>query len=358
MVSAKEYIQELREIAYNSRNGWRIKTEATLEEEYDKEQFETTLRYLNDPQAYDTFKNGGFDELIHNNKDIDFDELISKLSPSLLEDIRDCTDEKYHKILENTYVSFIPYNNFSAFCTGKDNFREPLDGYIICINQGLYFCLSLLSKAFVFENLQGDLTPYYRDGTIDYQRSINLYFKPNRKDLSAIFMGFEDIPASIYGQVSAYHSAITTMMLQFIALHEFGHIVHKDVDNIALNNMYLAAIVGEEQIVVSDTVSQELWQAEYKADAFAMRALSSRSNNSSAAWANFLTIYLFFTWIADIERVKKEILCPYHPPPIKRAQKLLLVMHELYGINQEVQEMIDRINEWSQKWIQGLHDNY
>lgn len=357
MVSAKEYIQELREIAYNSPNGWRITTEPTLDEAYDKEQFETTLRYLNDPQAYDAYKKGDFDALIDANKEIDFDTLISKLSPSLIEDIRDCTDQKYHKILENTHLSFIPYNNFSAFCSGKDNFREPLDGYIICINQGLYFCLSLLSKAFVFENLQGDLTPYYRDGTKDYQRSIHLYFTPNKKDLGAIFTGFENIPASIYGQVSAYHSAITTMMLQFIALHEFGHIVHKDVDNIALNNMYLAAIVGEEQ-KIPDTVSEELWQAEYRADAFAMRALSSRSNNPSAAWANFLTIYLFFTWIADIEQVKKEILCPYHPPPLKRAKKLLLVMHELYGINQEVQEMIDSIHKWSHRWIQDYHINH
>lgn len=153
MVSASEYLKELEEIAYNSSKGWKITTLNTLDTEYDKIQFQYTLDSLNDPNIAQEYKNGSLDAFMTANSDLRLDQLISKLAPSLINDIKDCTQNKYSALLDRTHIAFIPLNNFNAFCSRKSYGGEPLDGYIICINHGLYFCLSLISKALLVENI-------------------------------------------------------------------------------------------------------------------------------------------------------------------------------------------------------------
>lgn len=351
MISTKKYLKGLERVVRKSPDGWRIVGEQIYDDDFDKIKFENTLESLGATETLAKFRAGKLEEYMEINKDSTVDEIISKLALSLIEDIEDCTSDQYNSKLKQTHLTLLPLKLVNAFCFNRSEGNELLDGYIICINQGLFFCLKLLAKAIVIEQLSGELTQFNSGGGHPYKCAIKLFLKPTREDLNEIF--FEDLPPHLLGQIEAYQSKVSGITLQFIALHEFGHIVHDDLNNMGLYQTHLTVAKGLSNTTPTHLVDK-YWEAEYRADEFAMQALCNRSTTSLSAWANFTAIYLFFYWLSDIEKIIEKNLCPYHPPPKARAMQLKEFMLRLYGRNQEAEELLKLIDEKSLEWMKGV----
>ena len=358
MKSAEKYLHEVREMAYNSSKGWMVTVESVFEEEYDDIQFKNTLASINYKDILQDFESGKLDHFIkENSEEKRLDLLISKLAYSLMEDIKDCTQNKYSDKWNNTYLSFIPYNDCTAFCSNVDDFLEPLDGYIICINQGLYYCLNLISKAFVVETVSVDLKQYKNNAPELYNDAIGLFLEPKKDAIKNIFFEPEKLPPQNYGHLSAFQSSMAMMIMQFIGLHEFGHIVNGDLTEVTHYKSHLTTITGNE-VIEGDHDYKKTWAREYSADEFAIKALSSRAASNEAAWANFLSIYYFFKWLDDVETKNKKPISKFHPPPMDRANNLLRIMKQTCNMPQDAQRVINNISMWSDTWPVQNKDRY
>lgn len=353
MNSTNEFLNRVLISSKRSSQGWNLSNEQKYDDEYDSLKFKKSLEILDANEIIERFEANDIEEYIQNGGKGSFDEMIQKLADSLKDDIKDCTKGKYDYILEKTAIGLIPLSLVHAFCTNVNEFNEPLDGNLICINQGLYFCLSLLAKAIVMENLSGELTEYRNSGEHTYKCATKLFLKPNKDDLNEIF--FDDLPPEIYGEISAYQSKVSMMILQFVALHEFGHIVNKDLELMGLYKFHMAKVFGDEKISEQKELDK-FWSAEYRADTFALAALCDRSKQSISAWGNFITIYLFFHWLNAIEKNTGRILCPYHPTPLNRANELKKYMYQRYGLQSEAEPMLEFIETKTISWMNGMND--
>ncbi len=59
---------------------------------------------------------------------------------------------------------------------------------------------------------------------------------------------------------------------------------------------------------------------EYAADNYALERIFGHTSADANRWANFVAIYVFFHWLATVERVTGRPLCPLHPPPHMRGK--------------------------------------
>ena len=155
------------------------------------------------------------------------------------------------------------------------------------------------------------------------------------------------MPAEVDGALSGAQSSIAMIILQFIVLHEFGHIVNDDLELMGLYKIHVAPTRQDNE---SYEPNNTYWKSEYKADEFALLSICQKAKNDISAWANFMGIYMLFRWFADIEKHLGKKLSEFHPPPLKRADKLKALMRSTIPGWENVQSEVKRIDNMTHVW--------
>lgn len=277
-----------------------------------------------------------------------YNKIINLLSASLHEDIRDCIDPSLYETLDNTVLGILSTGLVDAFCLNKDTFGCELDGAVICINEGLYFSLNLIAKSLVIESLTGDLAHLKGDGSESFMTAIKLYIDPKSSHIEKMFHRIGN--ADIEGEISAYQSSVAMLIMQFIALHEFGHVAHSDLEVMGLYKKHMAS--NEPCLINHQCDISKYHAAEYRADEFALLALCKRSNKEESKWANFYSIYLFFLWLDCLEKHLGKTLCPYHPSPIDRANNLKKVMIKVVKNDDKYMHHLEWLDKKVKDWFE------
>lgn len=347
MVSAKQLLEELKDKAMNKKFGLHLSAfqrgnqaeqalKKTKEMFADKELFnrlEQQMKNLNDSQKITM--------------------VLDELSRNIIHDISQCTLRKWESKLSQIELGFLPTGIFDAFCVNQDSKNQRVDGFVICISQGLYLSLQILVKAMILENINGDLIEYRKTGTTDYQSAIALFLTPDYHCRKALF--FKGMPAEIQGELAYHQHSISTMILKFVALHEFGHIINDDLNILSLHSAHF--YVEEDLQNEATTDYSVYWALELKADEFALNSLCSHLSDSTGIWANFSAVYLFFYFLSDLEVIKKKPLSPSHPPAKYRAKTLLKYMTNKYGENNDAKANILWIQNATKRWYSEIGAN-
>jgi len=275
----------------------------------------------------------------------DYKVIIQLLEKSLITDIKDCTNNFHSNVLDNTALGILPFGETSAYCSRVTKDYENLDGHIIIISEGLYIGLQLLSKAIVIENLINDLEEYKQSGAEAFEDAIRFYKKPNPEMSSK--SEFQNMPADINGEVSAFQSSVAMMIMKFTVLHEFAHAVHGDCDVMNLHQRFMLSKRDSLDLNI-----KQHHDAEYSADLFALEKINLYTKTDLSAWDNFKTIYLFFHWIHYFEQYTKQFESASHPPPLQRAEKLYNYMLKNYKLDDNAEIGLKWIRNKTEEWYQ------
>jgi len=319
--------------------GWSRPLKPNLTQD-ETDTLEATLNCLNDNLLLDRFENK-LDKLTPINRK---HFMFKELSKSLRLDIEGYVDCSFHKTLTETEIGFLPTGSFEAYCINQDQNEQVIEGFVICLSQGLYFSLQLLFKSLVLENIDGELSKYRQSGSTSYSYAINLFFDPTFSFDTELF--FNGLSADIQGELAAYQHNLSTIILKFVTLHEFAHIINNDLDILKINKIKYFS----DEILESTLDSNTHWKAELKADEFALNSICPKSMDSIGAWANFSQIYLFLFFISDIEEIRDHGLSATHPPSRYRAKYLLKIMTDKFHQSDDAKDNIKWVENAILRW--------
>ena len=342
-----DYVRCFLREALQSGDLWTLVGEQLYSDEFDRVKFESTLQALG-LAGSDIVPDGNLQRLQQENPR-PLSTALQLLAPALIQDMDDWTRGKYREILAQVRIVLAPLRYFSAFCVNRDENRQRLSGNLIMINQALYFCARLLATASLLESMQGQLEQYKANGAESYQAATRLFLRPNTEDINHSF--FEGLPPEVLGQAEAIQSQATMIVLCFVALHELGHIVHNDHELLDVYRLQATNLFKSDDSLQDSAIdTQPFWDAEYRADAFAIQVLCDKAKSPLEAWANFSQIQVFFGWLDDCERRLPQIFTRDHPPPTKRVERLKKIMTQNVGLPDEVSEYLHQLEKLRLKW--------
>lgn len=274
--------------------------------------------------------------------DITFLQFLEAYVISMRSDMSSCLNDDQIQFLEKVHLRFLPTGLANAHCVNADVAGQRQPFFVAFINEGLYFALNQLFTALIFEELQGDLSAYRRDGSTAFEAAITLFLEPISENIEAVPLELGDDKAS--GEVQAHLASVTTIVLLFVSLHEFAHawLGHHHV----CDSSHLAMVTG-------DAPKQQLskaWECEFEADAFAFRALMSRTETVESQWAHGFVLYLFFAYLGEIERRIGKPLSLDHPPPKQRAAALIEILKTTFPDAIHLENDILRLDTFIEKW--------
>jgi hypothetical protein len=340
MRSSKEYLQIAQKNAFLHRIfGFDFKDIASITDE-DRLNRDLILREFQAEKAAEDMPDRG----------LNFLRNLHYMGETLKYDLMIKLPDQHRGILNQSIIGMLPIGLVNGCVLQFDDNYQKLDNYVILLNYGLVVACGLLSDALTVEILEDDLMAYRGDGRSYFQKAIQFYCEPSltgyRKTRTS-----HSWPAEIAAQIAAKSGSLQAIMLQFIVLHEFGHIVHGDVNTANGITMFNPSDNRVEYLRPIIDPSQN-WQIEYDADTYAIATLCNWSSGSPTAWPNFAQAYLFLSWLAEIERLIGKNLCPYHPPASER--KAAIYRHALMlasvGPQEDYVNYIDeRIKAWSSK---------
>ena len=300
MRPAEEYIGILQENAFRRRFGFDFKDEA-----YDVQsrmaQLDLMVRYLGYRGTLDDIPGRG----------LSYSQNLRHMSDTIYQDIMQRVPGKHRSTLEMSRIALLPTGLINGCALHDDDEGHSLDKYVILLNYGLISACMDLATALTFEILTGELTDYRRDGGKYFQRAIDQYVDPSlvthREEID------EHIPPDVEAQIAVHIGALCSIMLQFVALHEFGHIIRGDVDlpnEGTLSHAIASGTFGSETSLpgISESQSREI-----AADKYAIETLCQWSVASPSAWPNFAQAFFFLNWLEAVEQRIGHRLCPYHP---------------------------------------------
>jgi hypothetical protein len=274
--------------------------------------------------------------------DITFVQFLDAYVVSMRRDMRECLTEEQECFLEKVHLRFLPTGNANALCVNADVAGAKVPFFVAFINEGLYFALNQLFTGLIFEELQGELFDYRRDGHPAFEAAIRLFLEPLSTNIDAVplDLGHDEVT----GEVQAHLSSVTTIVLLFVALHEFAHawLGHHEICDAARLSM-----LAER---ASDEYTLNAWDLEYEADSFAFRALMSRTTTVESQWAHGFVLYLFFAYLSEIERRIDAPLSVDHPPPRQRAEAILDILKTTFPDATHLESDILRIDALMKKW--------
>jgi hypothetical protein len=323
---------------------WNLTSTKTGSADFQREKLEGTLRYFGKLDLLSTLEQQLAATPVETKLSEAIDALAEQLKLDLVEYLPQGLIEKYAV----TEVAFLPLPNAAGYCLASDHHGTPLDGYIVGLNEGLWVYAQLLGKAFVLENFQGDYAAHAASGKPFFDRAVVHFLNPRGDHAASI--QFDELPASIAGEASAAQSSMAILMLQFIALHEVGHIAHDDFKVMQTYSMHIANanLPGAIEPTLRDAAMH--WEAEYRADTFALDAICGHAKTDINRWANFIVIWILFESLAKVEHILQKPICPLHPSPIHRLQRLIDRMQECYPPSTEVIEHLKRTESIVQSW--------
>ncbi|MDP8171313.1 hypothetical protein QJU96_08435 [Pasteurella skyensis] len=265
--------------------------------------------------------------------------ILDAMSNSLKNDLNIYTNNKYLNFVEKCALGFLESGKVHAACTRKTLCNEILDGYIIYINLGTYYALQLIAKAIIVENFQGDFIKFKRKGTEFIEKSTKIFFE---KDPSVIKDSFwYEYPEKVQAEANASQSAFVTKVLQFIVLHELGHIVNQDFE--IMENHFMC-MFQENSVKIQTNQIEVNHKAEYNADDFAFDNLFGDINDDLEKWSTFYAIYYFFVWLDFIEYRQGESISNIHPKPMERANRLLNKISKITNNDFNYLKLIEELN--------------
>lgn len=337
MKFASAYLAELLTQCADAK--WNLRSIRTGSADIQREKLKGTLGFFNQMAQYEALEQ----QLLASEAQTSLSESIQDLADQLKIDLAEYIPPVFDAEYQQSHIVFLPLPSVDGFCLNRDQDGNLLDGFVIGLNEGLWVCAQLLAKGFVLENLQGDLAAWHRSGKSCHDNAVAHWLQPASHHAQQIF--FDHMPPEPEGMASAAQSAMAVLILQFVTLHEFGHIAHQDL---ALMDAYRFHIGAND--MVPDGPVADFWQAEYAADAFALEAICRHAKHDISRWANFITIYIFFAWLDSIETAIGQALCPYHPLPAMRAKRLEAWMREHYPPNTEIDGHFEMTQIILQRW--------
>lgn len=339
MKTAADYFAVLSKNARHEPDAWWLISERIGTSESRKTKLRATLQFFDQESK--------LDELL---QVLDSAPENTSLSPELSGLIKQltCDLEKYVRpedliAFRDTHFGLLPLSSAASFCLNRTFQGEQFKGFLVILNEGLWVCAHLLAKAFVLENLYGDFEEFRRSGQQDFDVAIRHYLAPTGKNANSVF--FENTPPEVHGELSAAQSSMAILILQFVLLHEVGHIANRDFDLIGEYRFHV-----DQASAAPSAPTQKYWDAENAADEYSLDAICRYSRADINRWANFFTIYVFFHWLASIEKVTGRPLCPLHPSPSDRGERLLGWMLAHYPPDEQVTHYITHTQKILQSW--------
>ena len=338
MQSPQEYLAYLTQVSRNRHDAWWLVSEQTGTPESRRTKLMATLRFFGQEQRATEL------EAL-----LDSEQLKSDLSPSLLgvvdqtaRDLEEYLLPSEVEVFRRTVFGLLPLSAVDGFCVDRTPWGAKLDGYLVVLNEGLFICAQLLAKAFLLENLDGDLLEFKQPGVETYRRAIEHFLAPSAKHTNSVL--FEGVPPDIEGALSAAQMQMTILLLQFVLLHEIGHAVHRDHELMAEYQFHVAGT----QATVKQT--ERHWSAEYAADGYALERILGHTTADASRWANFVVIYVFFHWLSVVESVTGKPLCPLHPPPAVRGDALRKVMTDRVPLDSQTAALVEKSFKVLETW--------
>lgn len=335
----KEFLDKLIEASSSKKFHWQLKSEPLTGES--EKALRITKNLFDDEELFNSIDN----ELNH----LDSRSVIAQgmllLSQSLISDVKDYVGDTLDT--SKIAIGFLPIGLFEAFVSNKSFDKIPLNGYTICISQGLYYSLQILVKCLILEQLSDEYTHLKKSGRQDYKAALKLYFNPkalNQKDL--FFNGFT---VEEQAQLGTHQHLISSMILKFIVFHEIAHITHNDFQTLESHNIQLFDIVKPSNSP-SPRDSYKNFQAEFKADEFAICKICDVASSNVGVWANFSSVYLFLLFLSNIESLTNNRNTT-HPSAKSRAENLVNFMKKRYGIDTEGQKNLLWLEDANKRWF-------
>lgn len=271
---------------------------------------------------------------------------LNNFSKSLFNDIKVYTDGNYQKLYSKTDIGLIQRGSIEAGCVSMDDMLKPFDnnGYAILLNIGLYYSINLLTKGIIVEELQNEWAKYKKSSFSFLDNALEIYLHSNTKVLENI--KFNEFPKDIQHELSTLQSNTTVRIMQFIALHEFGHIVNGDF---GIMSLYHDSVMGKKIKASSDTHLKE-----FNADIFAIQALLDNLDNDRGAWGSFYAISFLLAWIWGVEKILNTKISTVHPDPIDRIWNIYEQMRKKYEDTYDYKTLvinaIQRIELWTKNY--------
>lgn len=310
--AGEEYVQ----MFLAQGRAWELHAMGDLPEEYESRKLTASLNALGNPFAQeDIEREFGIENLDGRASMIQLGRILMQ---SLVQDVRDCLSPDERATLQKCYFSMVDIGESNALCAHKAVDGTPIPGYVVLVNQGLYFCLKLLVTAQIFEDLEGSLAKYKRPGDEMFAaaREVLLSESPQNLNVRAVETGDPEVDGIIESGVSLG----ATLIMQFVMLHEVGHahLQHGKVLDVGSLEALAAVRAAKPKAHV-----QAFHDAEFEADAFAWTALARRADTDIKNFANLYVIRLFFAFLGTVEDSIGRPLGTRHPPPLHRASRLV-----------------------------------
>ena len=334
-------IADYQKIARTRSIAWQVRRKRPLSTEREAIQNAKAaerLRLKEDPHAYMQTLFGDLRP-----EEVSFEQFTQAYLHSMHGDIAQCLTPDQAAFFERVHLRFLATGLANAQCVNADPAGRPLPFFLAFVNEGLYFALDQLFTALIFEEMQGDLATYRRDGRAAFEAAIRLYLEPHSKNIDTVPLELDDPAAN--GEVQAYRSSATTLVLQFVCLHEVAHawLGHHD----ALDAAHLAMV---EVARPSGDETNAAQAAEFEADAFAYRALMRRTKTMESNWAHTFLLHLFFRYLDQIEDRIGHPLSSRHPKPLERSERLMSMFEKAHPGTQYWREDLKRLDGLVAKW--------
>lgn len=274
------------------------------------------------------------------------------MANTLHEDISALLGDGFQKLLSETLICFLP-TGFVGGCVLRDDGNgNRLDKYVIALNHGLFFAISRLCEGLVLEILQGKLAEYAASGAGSFSDAISRFLNPTRGTIIETRLE-RDWPEQVFAEFDFHSASLAAIILQFVAIHEFGHVVHGDVDSEDGFRFYAGLSTAPVVYRRGRTTAKDNWGCEYNADAFAIEKLCDWRSGKPSCWSNVAQIYLFFSWLETIEtRIGKSFI-PIHPPAGMRKKAIVSKSHQC-AATQPPEDYFGVIDEMVSRWGQEL----
>jgi len=336
-MTSKEYVKKLQDEAFKYDDAWEIKIN-----DLDKDE-ENTLANMLDRKFQKHNK-----ELVAgvlNPKDSN--QPLVNFAKSLYNDIAYYTDNKYEELYKKTNLGFIKRGSIEAGCVSIDDFGKPFEngGYAILINIGLYYAINLLVKSIIVENLQNEWEKYKQNPLPILDSAKKIYLTHDTKVIEN--MKFNEFPQDIAQELSVVQANSTVRLMQFIALHEFGHIVNGDF---GIMNLYHDTFVGKD---INLTAKEH--QKEFLADKFALESILNKDEKILSKWGSFYTISYFLIWIWGLEKILNQKISKVHPNPLDRVWYLYELMLKNHKDEYNYKALIENAIKKVEKWIKNYN---
>lgn len=321
---------------------WSLQAMGDLSDDYEKGKLVSSLNALGNPfPAEEIEKEFGIERLDGRAAMVQLGEILVK---SLAQDVDECLSDAERGTFKRCWFQMIDIGETNALCAHRDVSGNQLPGFVILLNQGLYFCLKLLVTAQLYEDLQGALSEYKRSGAELFRVATELFVEqsPDKLNVGAVFTGKEEVD----GVIEAHVSLGSTLLMQFVMLHELGHAHLGHGKLLDRSRMFALSTAGEASEPSPDP---DLHSAEFEADAFAWIALARRANDPMKNLGNYYVIRLFFAFLSEVERDLGRPLSGDHPSPKARLAQI----EGLFapdGLSQEHRELFEVQDKLIQSW--------